>query len=722
MARRGWELEENQKTKRWFLSISQGIQAESYPSIEDIHARAAERGIDPHRLCSDSFIQRNLDKAQALVGEEFSFPIVIEPTFDVRLNISQDKTRATLYIRKASDKRDFIDLKLVSSAINTSRVKNVDVEKLKDALAKFRASPAMELEEYVLAEGTPPGRGKDRELVAKVEWLDKATTAEICARIPDLRMHGLAAADASSNENGATRIAKIRKDDVLFELSPAETGTPGIDVYGKEILGLPGNDPFFQMGENVTLGPQGLKAERAGILLVTGSEKHLSIRVLPYLDGKATAVVTADNMVASLILESEEGSGKPLTVEMAMAALDQKKIKGDIRQDLIPDAIAQVRATKKSAEIVVLRGTKPILPNYSRVTHFTAIPEIGKTVSVKAHDRILSLQKFPVGSDGRDVFGQTLKASTAKAESAPEHDDSIEEETVDGVTVFSARIGGDLCFHGSSWSVSDTRNSTGDVDDKSGDVDFPGNLTLVGNVQSGRAVKAGGNLSITGNAEASLVSAGESLSMIGGIRGAGRGTAWARQEVSLTFAENARILAGQNANIDKYCFQCMVKTNGLLLLKGNPGALLGGSIRATKGVEVYELGSDKTIRTSISFGQNYLVGDQIEVCEKECAKIRETVEKINVEMKKLSNTDPRIQELRRRKLELLKRNDKLTVRIFTLQEQFETHIISHVRVENTVYPGVILESHGRYYEVRKKQNHVIFTFDQRTGQIVCQPI
>jgi uncharacterized protein (DUF342 family) len=708
MAKRDWALEENPKNKRWYLSIPEGLAEEGYPSVEDIKFRASEKGIDPNKLCSDATLEKNLAKARALLGEEFSFPVVIEPTFDVRLTVSQDKTKATLYIRKASDRRDYVDLRLVSAAINNSQVKGIDVERLKEKINAFSRSPVMELEDYVLAEGKPSGRGKDRALICKVEWLPDSEAAEIAARV---------------GAGEKRRYARAAKDQILFELSPVETGEPGTDVYGKEIPGLPGNDPYIQLGEGVTIGPAGVKAERAGLLVAAGDDDSaLSVSVLPYQDGKATVIVSNDNQTASIILEAEEGHGRPLTVEMATAALEEKKIRGNIKAELIPDAVAEVRASRKSREIVVLRGSRPVTPNGYRVVNFTEIPETGKTVNVTVGDRILSLQKLPVGSDGIDVFGNALKASTAGHEDAPEHDDTIEEASEGDVTVFKARVAGELSLHGTKWSVSDTRSSTGDVDDKIGDIDFPGNLVLTGNVLNGRSVKAAGNLTVNGSAGASLVQANGTLSMAGGIKGAGRGTAWARQEIALGFAENARVLAGQNITIEKYCFQCMVKTGGQLIMKGTPGVLLGGSVRASKGIEVYELGSDKTIRTVISFGQNYLVGDQIEVCERESEKIRETVERLNTEMKKLSNTDPRIQELRRRKLELLKRNDKLTVRVFTLKEQFETHILSHVRVENTVYPGVVLESHGRYYEVRKMQNHVIFAFDQRTGQITCRPI
>ncbi len=724
MAKRDWTLDENPKSKRWFLTVPQGLAEEDYPSVDGIKARAAQRGIDVQTLCSDATLSKSIQKALAIPGEEFSFPIVIEPTFDVRLSVSQDKTRASLYIRKASDRRDYVDLKLVSTAINNSKVKGIDAELLKSTIGAFTKSGALELEDLLLAEGKPAGRGKDRELVAKAEWLPEGEADAIRARIPETERAGHASqgADANAQALAKPRIARVAKGQILFELSPPEPGEPGVDVYGREIPGLPGNDPYFFMGENVTLGPAGVKAEKAGLLVATGEGSSLSIRVLPYQDGKATAVVSKDNLVASLILEREEGYGEPLTTDMAKAALEEKKIRGNVKTEIIPEAIEDVRSTGRSREIVVLRGSKPVTPGGYRVLNFTDVPETGKPVNVNAGDRILSMQKLPAGSDGIDVFGATLKASTATGESTPEHDDTIEEREESGATVFLAKISGELCVHGQKWSISDTRNATGDVDDKLGDVDFPGNLVVTGNVMNGRTVKTAGDLTVNGSAGASLVQANGKLAVKGGIKGAGRGIAWARHEISLDFAENARVLAGKDIYIDKYCFQCVVKTGEQLLMRGNPGVLLGGSVRASKGIEVYELGSDKTIRTVVSFGQNYLVGDQIEVCEREGEKIRETVERINVEMQKLSNTDPRIHELRRRKLELLKRNDKLTVRVFTLKEQFETHIISHVRVENTVYPGVVLESHGRYYEVRKKQNHVVFTFDQRTGQIVCKPI
>jgi uncharacterized protein len=723
MGKQAWSFSEHPKTKRWYVTIPAGTDEESLPTIEQLKAGAIERGIEANSLLSDAAIQKNLDKAADNADGDISFPIVIDPTFDVRLIIAQDKTGACLYIRKAADHRVPLDMKMISSVINSSGFKGLDAAKIKETIGTFRASPAMELNDFTIATGTPPGRGKDRELVPKAEWLPDADRDALIARISAWK-----ARQAPTPEDGifplseATHAALVEQHAIVYELTPAEQGPAGADIYGKPIPGLPGNDPFIQLAENISIGQAGFKAIVGGVLVVAQTDKGTKMRVLPFADGKATPIVSADNMTVTLILESEEGAGLPPSAEGALETLAKQGVRGKINRELIEKTIAEVLETKKSAEIVILTGKLPVPPGSARIEWAAGSPIKATAVNIAAGDRILTAETLPSGEDGSDVFGAPIKAATGIASKIPEHDDTIAEIAEGTKKILVASRAGCLTLTNDKLGISDTRTITGDIGDETGDVSFPGNLTVRGIVRKGRSVKADGALKVEGNAEASLVSSGESVMMMGGMLGAGRGTVWAKQEISMAFAENARILSGQDISISNYCFQCVVKTNGTLFMKGNPAVLLGGTIRASKGVEVYELGSSKTIRTCISFGQNYLVGDQVEVCERDLEKIKETVARIDAEMQRISTTDPNIHELRRKKLELLKKNEKLTVRIFTLKEQFETHVISRIRVENTVYPGVILESHGRYFEVREQRNHVLFIFDQATGQIVCRPI
>jgi len=655
-------------------------------------------------------------------GEEYSFPIVIEPTFDVRLIVATDDSSASLYVRKAADRKHEIDLKLISNVINNSHLKGLDPAQIRAKLLEFRDSAAMELE-FPIAEGTPPGRGPDRELEANVEWLDAERVEAVkpaLARYDEARLREDAVKLFPVGE--AARFAQVEAGTLAYGLSAAEPGECGTDVYGREIPGLPGNDPFIQLMGNLALSKEGITARETGILMAAENPDGLKLRLVPYLDGKATPIVAEDGMSVSVILESEAGAGHALSLDLAVQALDQAGIHGEIDRAAIEAAIADVHATKRNAEIVVLRGKRPIKAGGTRITWHCAEPEAGKNAQVKANDLILEMEILPSGENGFDIHGKVLTPAEATPVDVPEHDDSIKEETVAGKKTYVALKSGELSKSGTRLSISGTRTVDGDLGEQSEDISFPGDLVINGKIGNGRMVKAAGSLTVTGDAGGALLSADESVTMRGGISGAGRGVVWAKQAIKIAYAENARLLAGQDIHVDNYCFQCTVKTNGTLFMSGQPGVLLGGNVRASKGAEVNALGSEKTIRTSVSFGQNYLVSDQIEVCEKDMAKIQDSVARIDAEMQRTSSTDPRIHTLRRKKLDLLKHNDKLKVRIFTLKEQFETHILSHIRVEGTVYPGVILESHGRYLEIRERKTHVVFFFDQITGQIVCKPI
>lgn len=716
-----WQITLHPKTQRWYLRLPAGLPEDKIPAPEDIRSQARSQGIDTRRLLSDASLIRYLEKARENGGEEYAFPIVLEPTFDVRISLSPDKIVAKLYLRKAAEGTP-VDMRLIASVIANSKLAIPDMDRVKADIEAFRQGPETELTDYVLAEGVPPGRGQDRELIPLVDWIPEEERAEIAPRAAKLIMTRGGPADL---DPAKLQLAMVEADTIALSFTQTEPGPPGKDAQGNEVPGLPGNDPFVQSLYGASLGPQGVKTGRKGLMAVLEKAGVFHVWVFPHSDGRATVTITPDDLLATLILESEEGTGKPLTLELAQEAIRLKGLKGKIDEEAIAVGIREARSSKVKRELTILRGSAAVPAGCPKIEWKVPLTPDNPSVVVAKDTVILSWTIAKTHENGVNVFGAALNAAESKKPEIPRCDDTIlaEPENPDSPERrLIALRAGELSFRDGTLSIKGTRKIENNIDESTGDVHFPGDLELVGNIAKGRSVRADGSLTMKGVAEACLLAANGVVFVDGGIKGAGSGTVWSKQTIDLTFAENARVLAGQDISIDKYCFQCIVKTNGRLLMKGNPGVLLGGSLQASRGAELFELGSIKTIRTSISFGQNYLVRDQINVCEKEALAIKETVKKLDAQMASIPNTDPRIHTLRQKKLELLKKNDKLTVRIFTLKEQFEAHVMSSVRVENTVWPGVILESHGRYYEVRERRNHVIFTFDQLTGQIVCNPI
>jgi uncharacterized protein (DUF342 family) len=144
--------------------------------------------------------------------------------------------------------------------------------------------------------------------------------------------------------------------------------------------------------------------------------------------------------------------------------------------------------------------------------------------------------------------------------------------------------------------------------------------------------------------------------------------------------------------------------------------------RARRGIDVAILGSENYAKTEVSFGQDYLIADQIDAEEREIEKLKTLILQSDRTMADLERAGAGLDRIRQDKVKLLKLLEKRTHRIFDLREKFEAHVASEVRVRGTVYPGVILESHNRFFEVRSKKSKVSFSFDQALGRIIEKPL
>ena len=212
--------------------------------------------------------------------------------------------------------------------------------------------------------------------------------------------------------------------------------------------------------------------------------------------------------------------------------------------------------------------------------------------------------------------------------------------------------------------------------------------------------------------------------MAEGIKGARKGTIRAKHGIEAAFAEQSLLLAVEDIKIKNACILCNVKTNGRLVLVSDKGTLIGGLCRARKGIDVSSLGSENGVKTEVSFGQDYLVADQIDAEEREIGRLKNLILQSDRTMAELdlAGGSAGLDQIRQDKVKLMKLLEKRTVRLFDLREKFEGHVASEVRVRGTVHPGVILESHNRFFEVRSRRKMVAFSFDPSSGRIVERPL
>ena len=205
---------------------------------------------------------------------------------------------------------------------------------------------------------------------------------------------------------------------------------------------------------------------------------------------------------------------------------------------------------------------------------------------------------------------------------------------------------------------------------------IPGDIKISGSVLSGFYVFAGGDIYVMEGTEASLLSAQGSVFIGQGIKGAGKAVIRAKKEVRLSFAEQATVLAVGDVRIKNACLRSSVKSNGKLSLESEKGNFVGGLARVRLGLDVMNLGGESGARTDVSFGQNYLIKDQIEAEEAEIEKLKSQIIRIDGSMRIFEKENQRqnLEASRQEKLRLLKIIEKHSVRLFTLRESLRSTI------------------------------------------------
>jgi uncharacterized protein (DUF342 family) len=746
-SRHVWSIEVSPNGATYFLNYTPGDNRIPGPGSADILARARELGAVEDGLVGPEELASALGQAVSRKEALLRWSISKDRDAKVEVKVSPDGIKATLSIWKGRGRGRPLDLSAVSAALKDSRVRGLKPEELKRDVLAFYKGKKPELIDYPLAEGRAPGRGKNRTFALSVPLLPEEKAEELRMRFAD--QTGIAKALPSLADfpiAEAAKIAKVQLGQTIGELPPSGVGQDGVDVFGKVLLGIQGNDPSIKTYENIDFGRDKLVATATGLLLANEMDNAWKLRVLRFRDAAIDVSIAADSMSASVTLVAEEGFGSPLSVEKVLSALSEKAVAQGLEPYSIAEAVSDAREGKPVSQRVVARG-KSARPGGSVTVTWLVHKSTGALYTihdgnradfkerdtmtrVAAGDQILTLKKAAdAGEDGFDVLGRPIKAGAASSgDSLPEHDETIREELAeDGSTYFVAAVGGELLVEASPGSkgrvsISERLAVRGNVGPETGNIKFPGAVQVSGSVLSGFSLVAGGDVTIAGAIEASLLSSDGNVRVAEGIKGGRKGTIRARLSIDAAFAEQALLLAVEDIRIKSGCVLCNVKTNGRLIIAAEKGSLIGGLCKARKGIDVAMLGSETFTKTEVSFGQDYLVADQIDAEEREISKLNTLILQTDRTMADLEKAGAGLDRIRQDKAKLLRLLEKRTIRVFGMREKFEAHVASELRIRGTVFPGVILESHNRFFEVRSRKTRVVFSFDKELGQIIERPL
>lgn len=261
----------------------------------------------------------------------------------------------------------------------------------------------------------------------------------------------------------------------------------------------------------------------------------------------------------------------------------------------------------------------------------------------------------------------------------------------------------------------------GDVDASTGNIDFNGDINIMGNVQSGFSITATGSVVIDGHCEGCQIRAGKDVIIRKGCQGRGIGKIMAGGEITGKFFESATLKAEGDIEAS-YLLNCQLHTAGKLLVEGRKGVIIGGTICAKQGVVCSGIGNIAEIKTLVEVGidkedmasyQELLrsvdkVDAELKTCETALKKFMAQPVRDDKATALIQRLNKAVYTQKARKKELIQEREKQ-------MEQMTKQKGARIQVNGRIYPGTLLYLNADPFVV--KEIYVNVDFVKHDNQI-----
>lgn len=307
--------------------------------------------------------------------------------------------------------------------------------------------------------------------------------------------------------------------------------------------------------------------------------------------------------------------GNIVTKEDIYHDLERREIVYGIKHDAIDDLIDKKRLNEKiliAEGIPAQRGKDGWFEFFVRLD----LPRIPAPlpdgsvdyVNIEAFEMVDEGEKIAVyhraqkGISGKNIYGETIHAETG-TEKKPLRGVGF-TIAEDGVTYLS-KLNGKFEYTAGRITITNILVVREDVTAVTGKLEVDGSVYVVGSIYSGGYIKASGDIIIEKNVETARLIAGGDIMIKQGSCSKNDCFIEAGGEVSGSFFEAVNISAGGNVKAN-YIMNSNINAMGKVIVSGSKGVLLGGTIRAVRGVDTYNLGNRLHLKTILDIGRNDL--------------------------------------------------------------------------------------------------------------------
>lgn len=444
--------------------------------------------------------------------------------------------------------------------------------------------------------------------------------------------------------------------------------------------------------------------------------------------------ITEDEMEAYLFLP-EPREGQTYTIQDVIRELTFVGVRVGIIQEKIAEIIEK---SFFNEEILIAKGTQPEDGkdgeySYHFNTECNNKPEVRidgtvdyrsvHAIEVVEEGQVIATYTEPTpGVNGMTIKGELINAKMGRP--LPPLVGRGFERSEDNLT-YTATMSGKIEILNNRIQISNVYEIYGDVDMKTGNVDFRGDVIVHGNVVAGSTVKATGSITIDGTAEACYVEAGKDIILRGGMLGAQKGIIRSKGNIFARFIEYATVEA--EGFLDANSALCSnIVCYDKIIMSGKQANIIGGSVYGVKGVEAVCIGNSNEVLTEVMTGVSKELMAQYVNADNKLSTETAMVAKINEGLQQFDElAEERQVDLRNdeRRVGLLRARISRQAEMAKAKEERERlrKIIegakgATVRVISDVYPGVRVTVNTSMVRLQEKQKSVEFV--ERSGKVI----
>ena len=554
----------------------------------------------------------------------------------------------------------------------------------------------------------------------------------------------------------------LNEEELLFEASVLpEVESDLLEVWKRwagsrfpPLLSLAGHGDPFALG----MDQDALERERAALAIKLNQSARLRLRAIREeekkwdefvkqlreknpeqtvelepnpMKGRCECFLSKDRMIAWLFCYPPIGQGVFADREAAEQALAEQGVTSGID----PEAVeAAIRKEQVFQLLPVAFGVRPVEGKNGEIRE--RFPrEVVRKVSVDENgdadyraanyvqiiqegDRICEIIPPVEGRSGQTVQGKDVAAKSVRAAHVPRG--SHTQISEDGRYLVAAQAG-HLEYVNEGFQVRPVLEINSDVDYSTGNIDFPGDVHIHGDVRENFQVCAKGNVVVDGIVEAATIAAGGDLLISRGVVGDERAMLRCKGTLRVKFLESCTVYAKGSVYADSIITSQVYSDETICVTSGR-GSIIGGALSAARMIQAKLLGARSGRETLLTLGELPNQKFELDEAAEELERIQTERAKLEKDLRYLKQRaaqggeNVRLAKARLRKSALDVREKQLNQEMERCQDQLPD--LSRCRIEcETAFPITKVVLGESILVIDTVRQHLRVSYDEREQEL-----